>query len=153
MLGAGLFAANLSTTFRLRKFGMADKVPYSVSFEMTAPNPGPEKLLVPAMKKMPTKRVFSFANVTDDGFAFKLHYDNKPGEERGAGGRGQRCSAPREGRRRCCRCRCRCSGLLLQVESRPLLLLLIGRRLLPPLPPRARRDSALLPGPQRAGRV
>lgn len=25
VLGAGLFAANLSTTFRLRKFGMTDK--------------------------------------------------------------------------------------------------------------------------------
>ena len=34
VLGAGLFAANLSTIFRLRKFGMTDKVPYSVSFRM-----------------------------------------------------------------------------------------------------------------------
>ncbi len=34
MLGAGLFAANLSTTFRLRKFGMADKVPYTVTLKM-----------------------------------------------------------------------------------------------------------------------
>ena len=34
MLGAALFAANLSTIFRLRQFGMADKVPYSVSFQL-----------------------------------------------------------------------------------------------------------------------
>ncbi len=34
MLGAGLFAANLSTTFRLRQFGMADKVPYSVAIQL-----------------------------------------------------------------------------------------------------------------------
>jgi hypoxia up-regulated 1 len=32
-LGAGLFAANLSSTFRLRKFGMADAAPYGVEFE------------------------------------------------------------------------------------------------------------------------
>jgi hypoxia up-regulated 1 len=31
--GAGLFAANLSSTFRLRKFGMADAAPYGVEFE------------------------------------------------------------------------------------------------------------------------
>ena len=34
MLGAGLFAANLSTTFRLRKFGMTDKVPYTITLKM-----------------------------------------------------------------------------------------------------------------------
>lgn len=34
MLGAGLFAANLSTTFRLRQFGMADKVPYAVAIQL-----------------------------------------------------------------------------------------------------------------------
>lgn len=34
VLGAGLFAANLSTTFRLRQFGMADKVPYSVAIQL-----------------------------------------------------------------------------------------------------------------------
>jgi hypothetical protein len=34
VLGAGLFAANLSTTFRLRKFGMTDKVPYTITLRM-----------------------------------------------------------------------------------------------------------------------
>lgn len=37
MLGAGLFAANLSTTFRLRKFGMTDKVPYAVTLRVETP--------------------------------------------------------------------------------------------------------------------
>jgi hypothetical protein len=34
VLGAGLFAANLSTIFRLRQFGMSDKVPYSVAITL-----------------------------------------------------------------------------------------------------------------------
>ncbi len=33
-LGAALFAANLSTTFRLRKFGMADGVTHPVVFQV-----------------------------------------------------------------------------------------------------------------------
>lgn len=36
-LGAALFAANLSTTFRLRKFGMADGVTYPVVFKVRDP--------------------------------------------------------------------------------------------------------------------
>ena len=34
VLGAGLYAANLSTTFRLRKFGMSDGVTYPVAFQV-----------------------------------------------------------------------------------------------------------------------
>ena len=34
MLGAGLFAANLSTSFRLRKFGMVDLSMYGVSLTL-----------------------------------------------------------------------------------------------------------------------
>lgn len=37
MLGAGLFAANLSTTFRLRKFGMADGATYPVHYQARPP--------------------------------------------------------------------------------------------------------------------
>ena len=37
VLGAGLFAANLSTTFRLRKFGMADGATYPLMFQVTRP--------------------------------------------------------------------------------------------------------------------
>lgn len=40
MLGAGLFAANLSTTFRLRKFGMTDKVPYTIKLHMEGDEEG-----------------------------------------------------------------------------------------------------------------
>lgn len=31
-MGAGLFAANLSTSFRLRKFGMADGAMFGISY-------------------------------------------------------------------------------------------------------------------------
>ncbi|GAB4822077.1 hypothetical protein N2152v2_009123 [Parachlorella kessleri] len=81
VLGAGLFAANLSTTFRLRKFGMADKVPYTVTLKMEGGEEGDaqERVLVPAMKKMPTKRVFSKGNVTEDSLAFSLSFDNEQG--------------------------------------------------------------------------
>ena len=34
VLGAGLFAANLSTTFRLRKFGMTDGVTFPLMFQV-----------------------------------------------------------------------------------------------------------------------
>lgn len=34
MLGAALWGANLSTTFRLRQFGMADKTPFSVAIQL-----------------------------------------------------------------------------------------------------------------------
>ena len=38
VLGAALFAANLSTTFRLRKFGMSDGVTYPVVFKVLHPH-------------------------------------------------------------------------------------------------------------------
>lgn len=34
VLGAALYAANLSTTFRLRKFGMSDGITYPVAFKV-----------------------------------------------------------------------------------------------------------------------
>ena len=34
---------------------------------------------MPAMKKMPTKRVFSKGNVTDDALSFSLSFDNEQG--------------------------------------------------------------------------
>jgi len=37
VLGAGLYAANLSTTFRLRKFGMKDGITYPVTIEVPPP--------------------------------------------------------------------------------------------------------------------
>ena len=150
VLGAGLFAANLSTTFRLRQFGMADKVPYSVAIQLegepgeggarvygawvsgcsvggpgvvfvaaahrywqpsrrqhtapcshTSPKPAASlparplycclraapKTLVPALKKMPTKRGVHLHNLTADSLAFILDLDNLPGRVgRPAGG-------------------------------------------------------------------
>lgn len=79
VLGAGLFAANLSTIFRLRKFGMADKAPYSVSFRLGDDEAAPNKVLVPALKRIPTKRGIYPANVTGDAFSVSLAYDNAPG--------------------------------------------------------------------------
>lgn len=89
VLGAGLFAANLSTTFRLRKFGMTDRVPYSVTFklegegvdaETSADGGAPtERVLVPAMRKMPTRRAISLTTLTGDSFKASLEWDNAPG--------------------------------------------------------------------------
>ena len=39
VLGAGLFAANLSTTFRLRKFGMKDGITYPITIEVQPHHP------------------------------------------------------------------------------------------------------------------
>ena len=45
-MGAGLHAANLSTTFRLRKFGMLDVLPHAVAVSLE-PGPGvPDSLSV-----------------------------------------------------------------------------------------------------------
>ncbi|PSC68342.1 heat shock 70 kDa 17 isoform A [Micractinium conductrix] len=77
VLGAGLFAANLSTTFRLRQFGMADKVPYSVSIQLDSESA--PKVLVPAMKKLPTKRGVHLHNLTADSLSFTLSFDNSAG--------------------------------------------------------------------------
>lgn len=94
-MGAGLFAANISTGFRLRPFGMTDKVPFGVTFENLTPESennnsieggsgsteqGGQRVIVPAMKKMPTKRTISLTNVTNtDHITFKLTHDSKPG--------------------------------------------------------------------------
>lgn len=77
VLGAGLFAANLSTTFRLRQFGMADKVPYAVAIQLQGE--AAPKTLVPALKKMPTKRGVHLHNLTIDSLAFTLSFDNAAG--------------------------------------------------------------------------
>lgn len=45
-----------------------------------------DRVLVPAMKKMPTKRVFSKVNATEDSLAFSLWFDNEQGEPGGGGG-------------------------------------------------------------------
>lgn len=96
VLGAAYFAANLSTVFRLRKFGMADKAPYQISFTMnnessssdeslaastteTGVGENPELVLVPALKRMPSKRTISLNNFTEDSFAISLTFNNSIG--------------------------------------------------------------------------
>ncbi|KAG2432896.1 hypothetical protein HXX76_008627 [Chlamydomonas incerta] len=87
-LGAGLFAANLSTSFRLRKFGMVDLTMYGVSLsldhvvlgEQAAAAPGAEALqkvrnLLPFMKKLPNKRVVRLDGVAADPLRFSLAYN------------------------------------------------------------------------------
>ncbi|KAG2448832.1 hypothetical protein HYH02_006183 [Chlamydomonas schloesseri] len=89
-LGAGLFAANLSTSFRLRKFGMVDLTMYGVSLSLdhvvlgegaaAALPEGAEPLqkvrnLLPFMKKLPNKRVVRLDGVAADPLRFSLAYN------------------------------------------------------------------------------
>lgn len=134
VLGAALFGANLSTTFRLRQFGLADKTPFSVAIKLDVEEggcwfccsvgpacassgeaaggvavwdthdasltcyplpalvPAAPKTLVPAMRKMPTKRAVHLHNLTVDAMAFGLDFDNAPGAP-AAGWLAGRCAA------------------------------------------------------------
>ena len=82
MLGAGLFAANLSTTFRLRKFGMADGATYPVQYSL-APPAGADaaapayqpKALLPFMKRLPAKRVVHLPDGAADPARFSLAFN------------------------------------------------------------------------------
>eukprot|EP00891_Asterochloris_glomerata_P004630 jgi/Astpho2/4630/Aster-00203 len=93
VLGAALYAANLSTTFRLRKCGMTDGVTHPVTYQLddstqvadgedgteamaTAFKP---KALLPFLKKVPTKRVVHLPNITTDPIRFRLFYDTDSG--------------------------------------------------------------------------
>jgi len=72
-MGAGLFAANMSTTFRMRKFGAADAAPYALEVDL---GKGPEhdrKTLLPLYKRFPVRRVVSVANATEDA-KFTVHH-------------------------------------------------------------------------------
>ena len=75
VLGAGLVAANLSTIFRLRKFGMTDKSMYEVTFKLGEDE---SRVLVPGMKKIPTRRAIKQDNITDD-FSVALSWTNSHG--------------------------------------------------------------------------
>lgn len=76
VLGAGLVAANLSTIFRLRQFGMTDKSMYQVEFKL---NDEEKRALVPAMKKVPTLRAIKQENITADSFSVSLEWANEHG--------------------------------------------------------------------------
>ncbi|WPT14145.1 Heat shock 70 kDa protein 17 [Picochlorum sp. SENEW3] len=81
VLGAGLVAANLSTIFRLRKFGMTDKSMYDVTFSL---NGDESRVLAPVMKKIPTHRAIKQDNVTDDAFSVSFEWNNELGAQDGA---------------------------------------------------------------------
>ncbi len=93
VLGAALFAANLSTTFRLRKFGMTDGAMYAVNLKIDPPpksalakeaKPGDDpsdpvyqaKTLLPFMKKLPAKRLVHLPNTSADSLTFSLSFDD-----------------------------------------------------------------------------
>ena len=74
-MGAGLFAANMSTTFRMRKFGAADAAPYALEVDL---GKGPEhdrKTLLPLYKRFPVRRIVSVANATEDAKFTVYHAD------------------------------------------------------------------------------
>ncbi|GFR42342.1 hypothetical protein Agub_g3033, partial [Astrephomene gubernaculifera] len=92
VLGAGLFAANLSTSFRLRKFGMVDVSMYGVSLSLDnvvlgaaeeageavrEEEPPLLKLrnLLPYMKKLPSKRLVKLERLAADPLRFSLAYN------------------------------------------------------------------------------
>jgi hypoxia up-regulated 1 len=100
VMGAGLFAANLSSSFRLRKFGMVDKAVFGVTFEASGIAAGHDspaepldssagtdsedagstpgvstKSLLPVGKKLPIKRAIKYTNLTVDTFSFSLSYN------------------------------------------------------------------------------
>jgi hypoxia up-regulated 1 len=101
-LGAGLVAANLSTIFRMRKYGAADAAPFAIELAReggggadggagddsgdgegadastltttaTASTASAPKLLIPRFKRLPARRVVTYANVTGD-FAVTARY-------------------------------------------------------------------------------
>jgi len=79
-MGAGLFAANMSTTFRMRKFGAADAMPHGMSYSVS---PGDDftsedaEVLVPAFVSSPLRRRVQLLNRTQDAtFTVKLDTSN-----------------------------------------------------------------------------
>ncbi|KAL6776251.1 HSP70G [Auxenochlorella protothecoides x Auxenochlorella symbiontica] len=65
VLGAGLVAANRSTQFRVRPFGLVDKVPYGVSYALD--DDTEVKPLVPAMKRVPSRRAVNLLAQAAEG--------------------------------------------------------------------------------------
>ena len=101
-LGAGLLAANMSTTFRMRKYGSADTAPFAIALHRdgggaqggmedeaeggddvagaAAPAKGDKggaKLLVPRFKRLPARRVVTYADVAAD-FRVTARYAGAP---------------------------------------------------------------------------
>lgn len=82
VLGAGLIAANMSTSFRLRQFGMADGVPFGIKMvrgDLEGPNA--TVTVLPRMKHLPQARkvTLSIPNAETgpaDTLDFTLAYDD-----------------------------------------------------------------------------
>lgn len=72
VFGAGLFVANLSTTFRLRKFGMTDGVVYPVTLQLE--NEDAAKPLLPAGKRLPVKRVVHLPYPLPEPLSMELRF-------------------------------------------------------------------------------
>jgi len=98
--GAGLHAANISTTFRVRKFGAVDGAPYPLELQVgegkeagaddgeeegeEAPAAAPgRKTLLPLWKKVPARRVVHVPDVTED-FTVSAFYGDEAPLPRGA---------------------------------------------------------------------
>ena len=99
-LGAALHAANMSTSFRMRKFGFSDTAMFEMQLTtdvepvMKAPKKGEEateaatttgenedgtwtKTVLPAFKRLPSRRFLTFPNVTVDAINMLMHYGRK----------------------------------------------------------------------------
>lgn len=76
VLGAGYVAANLSTIFRLRTFGMTDKAMFHVDYRLDGASASP---LVPVLEDAPTDHPIKQENVTVDSFTVALSWNNDHG--------------------------------------------------------------------------
>jgi hypoxia up-regulated 1 len=77
-MGAGLFAANMSTTFRMRKFGAADAAPYSFKVDLNQEDKPEHKMLLPLYKRFPVRRIVSIPNATENVF-FTVYHNTTAG--------------------------------------------------------------------------
>jgi hypoxia up-regulated 1 len=79
-MGAGLFAANMSTTFRMRKFGALDAMPHGMSYEITPSDEftssEPTTLVAPFAKTPYAHRVSMFNRTSDAKIIVKLDRSN-----------------------------------------------------------------------------
>jgi len=79
-MGAGLFAANMSTTFRMRKFGALDATPYGMSYEITPSDDftssEPTTLVKPFAQTPYSHRVTMHNRTSDAKIVVKLDRSN-----------------------------------------------------------------------------
>ena len=80
-MGAGLFAANMSTTFRMRKFGAADAAAYGLEVDLNdADKVGERKPLLPKHKRFPIRRIVTIQNATADR-TFTVYHNISGGQQ------------------------------------------------------------------------